>query len=358
MPNPPLPKPAGKVTVRDIAARAEVSAATVSLVLRGKGNLRQETREAVARVIEETGYKPRRPLARRTNGRQFALIVDDITNPYFHELFKGLDRTLGDSGHYASMLNSGDSVERQSDLLNELWDSDTGGVILVPATGTSRQDLSAFENRRHPVIMAVRRIGASPFDYVGANPLAGMQLATDHLIKLGYRKIGFIGGFKANYAYRERYAGFIASLMGHGLQYHANWLINGGSSREFGLHAMAKLLQRDHIPEALIAYNDLVAFGVMDAIRARGLTPGRDIAVIGYDDIPEAALQPAPLTSIATPAGKLGEIIGQVIVSRGKEAKHTAPIDITYSPRLVARMSCGAKRDNQIAEACVAGATT
>ena len=358
MPKSPLPKPAGKVTVRDIAARAEVSAATVSLVLRGKGNLRQETRETVARVIEETGYKPRRPLARRSNGRQFALIVDDITNPYFHELFKGLDRTLGDSGHYASMLSSGDSIERQSELLHELWDSDTGGVILVPATGTSRQDLSAFENRRHPVIMAVRRIGESPFDYVGANPLAGMQLATDHLIKLGYSKIGFIGGFKANYAYRERYAGFIASLMGHGLQYHANWLIDGGSSREFGLHAMAKLLQRDPMPEALIAYNDMVAFGVMDAIRAKGLTPGRDIAVIGYDDIPEAALQPAPLTSIATPAGKLGEIIGQVIVSRGKETKHTAPIDITYSPRLVARMSCGAKRDNQIAEACVAGATT
>ena len=358
MPKPPMPKSAGKVTVRDIAARAEVSAATVSLVLRGKGNLKQETREAVARVIEETGYKPRRPLARRTNGKLFALIVDDITNPYFHELFKGLDKTLGHSGHYTSMLNSRDSVERQSELLNELWNADIGGVILVPATGTSRQDLSVFENRRHPVIMAVRRIGESPFDYVGANPLAGMQLATDHLINLGYRKIGFIGGFKANYAYRERYAGFIASLMGHGLQYNANWLINGGSSREFGLNAVAKLLQRDNLPEALIAYNDLVAFGVMDAIRAKGLTPGREIAVIGYDDIPEAALQPVPLTSIATPAGKLGEIIGQAIISRDMEARHTAPIDITYSPRLVVRLSCGSKRDNKIAEARAAGATT
>lgn len=345
MPKPPMPKSTSKVTVRDIAARAEVSAATVSLVLRGKGNLKQETREAVARVIEETGYKPRRPLVRRTNGKLFGLIVDDITNPYFHELFKGLDKTLGRSGHYTSMLNSRDSVEYQSDLLNQLWGADIGGVILVPATGTSRQDLSLFENRRHPVIMAVRRIGESPFDYVGANPLAGMQLATDHLINLGYRKIGFIGGFKANYAYRERHAGFIASLMGHGLQYHAEWLINGGSSREFGLNAVAKLLQRDSLPEALIAYNDLVAFGVMDAIRAKGLTPGQDIAVIGYDDIPEAALQPVPLTSIATPAGKLGEIIGQAIISRDTEARHSAPIDITYSPRLIVRMSCGSKRE-------------
>ena len=336
------------MTVRDIAARADVSAATVSLVLRGKGNLKQETREAVARVIQETGYKPRRPYARQTNGKQFALIVDDITNPYFHELFKGLDRALGHIGHYAAMLNSGDSVERQSNLLNELWDSDIGGVILVPATGTARQDLSIFEDRQHPVIMAVRRIGESPFDYVGANPLAGMQLATDHLINLGYRNIGFIGGFKANYAYRERYAGLIASLMGHGLQYHEDWVINGGSCREFGRNATEKLLRCGNVPEALIAYNDLVAFGVMDAIRAKGLTPGRDIAVIGYDDIPEAALQPVPLTSIATPACKLGEIIGQALVSRGKEEKHIAPIDITYSPRLIVRMSCGSGRNNKI----------
>ena len=131
--------------------------------------------------------------------------------------------------------------------------------------------------------------------------------------------------------------------MGHDLHPNHNKIIAGGSNRKFGFEAVQKLLRSDSLPEALIAYNDLVALGAMDALRADGRVPGRDIGIIGYDDIPEAALQAVPLTSIATPALELGKVIGQVLLSRTRGRKNGTPLDVTYAPRLIVRQSCGAE---------------
>lgn len=331
-----------KVTIKDVAKQAGVSPATVSLVVQGKGNLKAETRQLVAQAIEDTGYARKPSTVRQKRHLQFAIIVDDISNPYFHTLYEGTERELVTAGHYATLLSSHDSIERQQQLLRDLWETEVGGVVLVPATGTKRADLKEFENRRRPLLMAVRRIGKTPFDYVGANPMVGMQIATEHLISLGHSAIGFVGGYQENFAYSERYAGFASSHMSHGLALKAELVANGGSTREFGREAAEKLLNQQRKPTALIAYNDLVAIGIMDAITNAGLTPGRDIAVIGYDDIPEAELQPVPLSSIATPAGKLGELIGQALLNWTSDGSDRSPLDITYPPRLVTRASCGA----------------
>lgn len=334
-----------KVTLKDVAQMAGVSPATVSLVVQGKGNLKDETRQSVIRTIEESGYSRRSPTMRQAKGSQFALVVDDISNPYFHELYEGIDKILAEAGACTSILSSHDSVARQTKLLGDLWSSDIAGVVLVPATGTTHLDLEEFENRRRPLLMAVRRISQAPFNYISANPMVGMQIATEHLASLGHKKIGFVGGYQKNFAYSERYAGFASSLMNHGLELNPAHIPNGGSTREFGRTAAETLLKLPNRPTALIGYNDLVAIGMMDAIVAAGLEIGKDIAVIGYDDIPEAALQLVPLTSVATPASKLGEMVG--IALQGWSLDHTvgSPLDITYPPRLVVRSSCGAQGD-------------
>ncbi|WP_371229206.1 LacI family DNA-binding transcriptional regulator [Roseovarius sp. 2305UL8-3] len=334
-----------KITLRDVAQMAGVSPATVSLVVQGKGNLKDETRQTVIETIEASGYARKAPVVRNAKGSQFALVVDDISNPYFHKLYEGLDKVLADAGAYTSILSSHDSIPRQQKLLSDLWNSDIAGVVLVPATGTTHTDLEEFENRRRPLFMAVRRIGKTPFDYVGANPMVGMQIATEHLVSLGHNKIGFVGGYQKNFAYSERYAGFASSLMSHRLVLEPEYIRNGGSTRDFGRAAAEAILAQDNAPSALIAYNDLVAIGIMDAISAMGMTAGKDIAVIGYDDIPEAALQPVPLTSVATPAAKLGEMVGQALQNWSLDRSDGNPLDITYPPRLIVRESCGASQN-------------
>lgn len=334
-----------KVTLKDVAELAGVSQSTVSLVVQGKGHLKDETRESVIKTIEQAGYARQAPATRNAQGAQFALVVDDISNPYFHELYEGLDKVLMEAGAYTSILSSHDSIARQRQLLSDLWDSDIAGVVLVPATGTTHLDLEAFESRRRPLFLAVRRIGRTPFDYVGANPMVGMQIATEHFVSLGHEKIGFAGGFQKNFAYSERYAGFASSLMNHGLTLEPDFIKNGGSTREFGRFAVEEIFANGNRPTALIAYNDLVAFGMMDAISAAGLKVGKDVAVIGYDDIPEAPLQPVPLTSVATPAAKLGGLVGQALQNWSLDRSEVSPLDITYPPRLVIRESCGASKN-------------
>ena len=136
-------------------------------------------------------------------------------------------------------------------------------------------------------------------------------------------------------------------MMSHELHLDPGNIRHGGSSREFGRLAVDNLLSDKERPSALIAYNDLVAIGIMDAIRAADLQVGKDIAVIGYDDIPEATNQPVPLTSVSTPASKLGEMIGQALQSWSFDRTDVAnPLDITYPPRLVIRESCGGSKDD------------
>lgn len=334
-----------KVTLKDVAELAGVSQATVSLVVQGKGHLKDETRKSVIKTIKQSGYARKAPATRKAQGAQFALVVDDISNPYFHALYEGLDKVLMEAKAYTSILSSHDSIARQRQLLSDLWNSDIAGVVLVPATGTTHLDLETFDNRRRPLFMAVRRIGQTPFDYVGANPMVGMQIATEHLVSLGHEKIGFIGGFQKNFAYSERYAGLASSLMKNGLTLEPDFIMNGGSTREFGRTAVKEIFTKGNRPTALIAYNDLVAFGMMDAINAAGLRVGKDIAVIGYDDIPEAKLQLVPLTSVATPAAKLGELVGRALQNWSQDRIEGSPLDITYPPRLVIRESCGAEKN-------------
>ena len=332
-----------KVTVEDVAREADVSIATVSLVLQNKGKLRPETRDRVREAIETTGYK------KRTKGNgtkqekpaQIALVVDDIANPYFHKLYKGIDDHLPDDGCVLTIVSSEDSIERQSRLLIILAGSGVERLIVVPATGTKPRDLDALQSGGTALILAVRKIEKGSFNYIGADPTHGMMLATEHLTTLGHERIAFAGGYRANFAFGERYAGIAATLVKHGLTLRPKWVVPGGSTRAFGRDAALNLLRGSNKPTAMIGYNDLVALGLMDGILAAGLEPGKDIAVVGYDDIPEAADQPVPLTTIATPADNVGEVIAKALLNMDLDGRSENTINITFPPRLVIRESCG-----------------
>ena len=343
-----------KRTLKDVAKLAGVSTSTVSLVLQNKGNIKQETRENINKIMDEIGYKRKSSCSVHTS--QFALIVDDICNPYFHELYEGVESVLHESGALVSIFSSHDSLTRQKKILSDLCQTNIDGFALVPASGTTQKDLYSYKNRTRPFFLAVRRIKNTPIDYVGANPMIGMRLATDHLIALGHRKIGFVGGYAHNFAYAERYAGFTSSFMTHGVNLNLDYVIDGGSNRDFGRKITKQLLAREIPPTALIGYNDIVAIGVMDAIRASGLEIGKDVAVIGYDDIPEAALQPVPMTSVATPARELGKILGIAFKGWSANNQERDALEIMYPPKLIVRGSCGMNIESvEVPKKCTSG---
>ena len=331
------------VTIQDVAHEADVSQTTVSLVLQDKGNLRPETRARVRKAIKKIGYHPRTKKMPSTDSAtaHFALVVDDITNPYFHNLYKGIDDNLPAEGIVLTMASSEDSVARQRELLCNLAGCGTNGLILVPATGTKPDDIEDLSIGGPALILAVRNIERGSFNYIGFNPMQGMMIATEHLTSLGHRDIAFIGGFQANFAYGERYAGFAASLVKHGVVPHPDRVIDGGSTRAFGREAVEQVLQNGKPPDAVIGYNDFVALGIIDGLLAAGMTPGKDIAVVGYDDIPEAAEQPVPLTTVSAPTDRLAEIIAKTLLSMKLQDAGENAINVTCPCSLVIRESCG-----------------
>jgi len=124
-----------------------------------------------------------------------------------------------------------------------------------------------------PFLIAVRNIGFGSFDYIGGNPMLDMLIATEHLIQLGHRRIAFLGGYPANYAFNERYAGFVSTMRKHALPVEENLILSGGSSKAFGRKTAAELLRAENPPTAFIGYNDLVAIGIMNAIHDTGQVP-------------------------------------------------------------------------------------
>lgn len=333
--------PRKKVTITDVAKAANVSMATVSLVMQNKGQLSQQTRDRVIEAAVTVGYIRREPQkARRKKPAHYCMVVDDIGNPYFHEIYRGICGNLDQRDGIVTLMSSDDLIEKQAQILDSLTLLKVSGLILVPASGTRAEHLVEIAEARIPFILAVRNIGAGHFDYIGGNPMIGMSMAADHLVGLGHQRIAFVGGYPSNYAYHERHAGFVSTMSQHALALDDSYIINGGSNKAFGRKAAGALLDRKDPPTAFIGYNDLVAIGIMDAIQEHGLTVGQDVAVVGYDDIPEASEQSVPLTTVATPARGLGKMVANALRRIINDPAH-APINMTQPPSLIVRKSCG-----------------
>ncbi len=333
--------PARRVTIHDVAKAANVSPATVSLVLHEKGQLPQLTRERVLEAAGAVGYRRRlNGRASKTRRNTYGLIVDDIRNPYFHELYQGITDGLDPSDGALFMVATNDIIERQAAAFDNFVQTGTAGLIVVPASGSHPEDFEQLTTARIPHLLVVRNIGHADIDYIGGNPMLGMMMATEHLVSLGHRRIAFVGGYRSNFAFNERYAGFISTMMKHDVPISEHLVVNGGSTKAFGRKAAADLLQGANPPTAFIGYNDLVAIGIMNSLTEAGLLPGRDVAVMGYDDIPEASEQPVPLTTVATPAYQLGKVVANALGRMKADPGH-GPINITFPPTLMRRQSCG-----------------
>lgn len=336
--NPASKRP--RVTLQDVATRAGVSTTTASLVLQSKGQISQTTRDRVREAAQFVGYEFRHRGAGANDAihRAIYFIVDDLANPYFQELYRSIQLALRQRGLLVSLVCSEDSVEIQRQLLGAAAGVGASAILLAPASGTLKEHIDGALPSAVPLILAVRNPGLNEFSFVGANPMLGMMMATEHLIELGHSRIAFVGGNPKNAAFSERYAGFVSTMTKHGLDVAKHYIDSGETSLAFGrLHAL-QLLKGDDPPTAIIGYNDMVAIGVLRALAELGLKPGRDIAVVGYDDIGEARDSSVNLTTISTPADLMGRMVAEEVLRQiGASDRH--PINMTLPPTLVVRES-------------------
>lgn len=330
-----------RVTLTDVAAHAGVSRATVSMVLNSDPRVAVTTRARVQDSISELGYIYDRTAAslRKTKSHAVGMVVTQLTNPYFAEFVEGIQAELDARGTDVLLGVTGEDVERQTRLLRGMSGRRVDGVILIAAHGTRATDLEMADS---PLILLARRVAGLDVDYVGGDNHAGAKAAAEHLIvEHKCRVLAFVGGFDDSSARQERMAGFRAGAAEHGVEVNASHAPICAPSRLEARSAAGDLLDvATNRPDAILCFNDNVAFGVIDAINECGLKVGSDVRVIGFDDVAAAASSRPSLSSVSVPAHDAGVRAAQMLLSRVSGDRTTTEA-LVLPAQLRARETCG-----------------
>jgi LacI family transcriptional regulator len=331
-----------RVTLMDIANASGVSRATVSLVLRGSELVHADTRTKVEAEMQRQGYVRNRAAAnlRQGTSTSVALVINDLSNPYFAEFAAGVDEALGAVGCVTLLGSTGESVERQHSVIQLLMEHMPAGIILSPAQGSDGSSLMRTIGTQTNVVVFNRELAGTDWDFLALDNRNGARISTEYLLSLGHRRIAFFGGHMSASSCRERRQGYLDAMANAGITPEPQWMIETAPTRLEAAAQAGALFVRDPAPTAAVAYNDGVALGLMMGLASRGRRPGYDFAVVGFDDIPEAAVSAPPLTTIATDPRARGRQAAEMILARAKN--HDAPPSSLVAPvRLVVRQSAG-----------------
>jgi LacI family transcriptional regulator len=331
-------KERGRVTLQVIAERLAVSTATVSLALRDSTVVADSTKRKVQRVAREMGYIYNRSAASLRTSRTNILAVafHDVANPYFAEMLTAIDETVRSSGRTILLGTCNESIPRQENVLSSLREYRPDGIIVCPVGGSTEDSLRNIADSGMPIVQIAREIEGLNADFVGADDRYAIELAIDHLASLGHRRIAYVGGSDATSNGRLRHESYRASLARHGIPLDPVLLLSGNGNRATGLEAIPRLMALDDPPTATVCFNDTVAFGVMHGLQRLGLQPGRDMSVVGCDDVSDAALWVPPLTTIHNQHIEMGRLAAEMMMRRiGEPDLPTRRI--TLEPRLIVR---------------------
>jgi LacI family transcriptional regulator len=338
--------PAGKgtraVTVTDIAKAIGVSRATVSLVLRGSPLVNVDTRAKVEAELRRQRYVYNRGAAnlRRRTSSSVALVINDLSNPFFAEFASGVDEALGGKGFVTLLGSTGESPERQQAVLTTLMEHMPAGLILSPAEGSDTGQLRQVLGHAN-VLLFNRELPGAEWDFLTLDNQQGAYLATRHLIEQGHRRIAFYGGHAVSSSCHQRRTGYAQALVEAGMPVQPAWLIETSPSRLDAAARTGELFALGDVPTAAVCYNDSVALGLMLGLASRGVQPGRDFAVTGFDDISEASVASPPLTTLTVNPRERGRQAAELLLLR-LDHPDAAPARTVAPVQLRVRESSGA----------------
>lgn len=329
------------VGIRDVAAAARVSVATVSRVLNPELEypIKEETRARVLDAIDRLGYRPNdlaRALLQRST-RAIGLVIPDISNPYYPDLVRGCEDVASARGYRVVLCNTDRSAEKTGQYLNTLVSQRVDGVIVAGGGDASAWSPEVLDRYRMRVVVVGRHDVAYPS--VQVDNVAAARAATDHLIGLGHRHVAFIAGPLGSNTVKDRLDGYRAALRDRGLSAPGALVREGTFAESSGYDAVAPLLAAHPRPTALIAANDRMAFGALAALTDHGLRVPDDMSLVGFDDTTLAAYTRPALTSVAIPTYEIGSTAMTSLLTWRDD--DTRPPDAHIDSHLVVRDSSG-----------------
>jgi len=297
------------VTIKDIAKELGISASTVSRALSDSPLVNVNTKRAILQVAERLGYQ-RNELARalvKGSSGAVGLLVPDITNPFFSDIARGVGEIADRIGAGVILCNTDGRIDRELNYIHLMRRKRVDGLLLCSTT-IEAPYLNELILARTPFILVSRLSGQRDLPFVITDDKMGAKLAVEHLVDLGHRSIGFIGGPENVQASRDRMESYLNVLDNNGLVALPDWRSYAGFTQAAGREAAQRMLSLSHRPTAIFAANDVTALGVLEVAERLGLQIPIDLSLIGYDDISYASLPRIQLTTVAQPAVEMGQI--------------------------------------------------
>ncbi|MFI6474911.1 LacI family DNA-binding transcriptional regulator [Streptomyces sp. NPDC050516] len=334
--------------IKDVAAEAGVSVATVSRVLNSHPSVSEAARARVLAAVETLGYRPNavaRSL-RTDQTRTLGLVISDVLNPYFTELARSVEEAARALGYSVIIGNADERPELQDHHVRTLLDRRIDGLLVSPTDGGSPLMLEAARGGT-PMVFVDRWIPGIDVPVVRADGRAAIRDLVAHLHRLGRRRLAIIAGPAATTTGSERVEAFRAALGEHGISLPDAYVGQGDFQAASGRRATERFLALPEPPDAVFAADNLMTLGALDALRARGLRIGDDIALAAFDDIAWFVHTDPPITAIAQPTGELGRAAVRALADL---IEGRTPQSVTLPASLVVRRSCGESAPNPRSE--------
>jgi LacI family transcriptional regulator len=334
-----------KVTIVEVAKKAKVSLGTVSRVINNDAHVAPGTRERVSSVIQDLGYVANRQ-ARGLKGMKtnvIGVLVPDLATSYIGEILHGIDSELALNQFELMLFTTHRAAIKEANYVANMVQGMVDGLLLVlPRTPSNY--IGTLDLHKFPFVLIDHQGTGNPCAAVGATNWQGGYNATEYLIKLGHRRIGFITGSMDLGCAEDRLKGYRSALRTHHIKEDESLVYEGDFLQMDGYTGASALLNLPSPPTAIFASNDVMAMGVMDAVRNRNLRIPDDVSVIGFDNIQQSAMVYPPLTTIQQPLEQMGRVATQMLLNILKNPKNDVG-RIELPTELIIRSSTSAPKD-------------
>jgi len=326
--------------LKDVAEAAGVHLATASRALDDRRSVmvKPETVERVRQAAADLGYRVNRMARGLKMNRSFTIgmLIPDITNPFFPPIVRGAEDCLAEAGYTLVLANTDNDEGKERRHISGMLERQVDGLLLAMAR---RRDplIDELDRDATAVVLINRTVDRGNVPAVIPDDQAGMTLAVEHLYALGHRRIAHVSGPQDTSTGARRAAGFRATMSAHGLV--PRRIVEAASFGESSGREVADPLFRARTrPTAVVAANDLIALGVIDAASAAGLRCPEDLSVVGFNDMPLAERLSPPLTTVRIPEYEMGRRAAQILLDRIDLPNHLAET-VMLAPELIVRGS-------------------
>lgn len=328
------------VTLNDIARLAGVSAVTVSYVLNNKNRVGEATKAKVLEAAKTLNYVPNRAakMLASQSTNHICLVISGpgygyLTNPYIYKLVNGINSSLDSAGYELTLRMA--TTENELMFIKGELNSNLYDGVLIWGTRMPDDDFIELFNQKKPVVSIARGHEDDQVNSISAEHYLAAYRMTEFLLNKGHKKIMFLGKLDNVKAAHERFCGYKQALLDHNVDFQDNWAYAADYYLEESYQLIDKMPSVDF--DAIFAGSDLMAMGAMKALLKKGVKIPEDIAIAGFDNIPNSDMLPVPLTTVDTPIFELGENAASMLISLIKGEKVTTKHELPTS--IIERMS-------------------